>query len=252
MKLSSPRPVAVSSSIAERGGNTQKLKELVLAKVFQEDADYESDEEPAEYTQSDEPSVSIAEITALERLTHQRAETNLVNAQALVARAAVLQSYQALAGDPQHPDFVDARANLLADMCKSHPSQYVSVLEYIQSQGYPDTAALRLAGVFGPDLKRAYQAEMGKSPLTYMAIYPGATSNICIYDRNLDSGLLGSCWRNFQRHRSWFKENYVGSTQRIEDQRHLEQMSKVCDKPAPGWGSVARTKTLHDHRSTPF
>ena len=53
-----------------KGGNTQKLRELVLAKVFQEDADYESDEEPAEYTQSDEPSVSIAEITALERLTH--------------------------------------------------------------------------------------------------------------------------------------------------------------------------------------
>jgi hypothetical protein len=62
---------------------------LVLAKVFQEDVDYESDDEPAEYTHPDEPSVSIVEIAALERLTHQRAETNLANAQALVARAAV-------------------------------------------------------------------------------------------------------------------------------------------------------------------
>jgi len=235
-----------------KGGNAQKLKELVLTKVFQEDAEYESDDDPAEYTPPDEPTGSIEEVTSLERLAHQRAETTLVNAQALAARAAVLQSYTALNGDPQHPDFMEARANLLADMCQSHPIQYVTVLEYIKSQGYPETAALRIAGVFGVDLKRVYLAERGRAPPTCVAIYPGATSHVCIYDKHLDSELLGSCWRNFQRHRAWFRENYAESNQRKVDRRYLAQMKQVGNESAPGWGSIPRTPTIHDRRSTPF
>jgi hypothetical protein len=193
----------------------------------------------------------LAEIAELEQLVHQRAETNLVNVQALSARAAVLQAYQALDGDVHRPEFEAARATLLADMCRAYPTHYVSVLEYIQSQGFPAAAALQLACVFGPDLKRAYQAERGRDPLTYLAIYPGATSNVCVYDRIIDCELLGSCWRNFQKHRAWFRERYTTSNQRMLDQHHLAQMSQAGSRPAPGWG-VARTSAIMGDRSAPF
>ena len=82
------------------GGNAQKVQELVLAKVFQDDSGYESEDEPLDCTiQPDEPASQLAEIAGLEQLAHQRTETNLVNVQALSARAAVLQAYQALDGD---------------------------------------------------------------------------------------------------------------------------------------------------------
>ena len=69
-------------------------------------------------------------------------------------------------------------------------------------QGYPEASALELAARFGPDMKRAYRAEYGRDPLTYVAVFPGATNNVCIYDRIHDAELLGSCWRMFQRGRS--------------------------------------------------
>jgi len=234
------------------GGNAQKIQELVLAKVFQEDSGYESEDEPIDDSiQPDEPTSQLAEIAGLEQLAHQRAETNLVNVQALSARAAVLQAYQALDGDVHHPEFEAARATLLADMCRAYPTQYVSALEYIQSQGFSGGAALQIACVFGPDLKRAYRAERAREPLTHVAIYFGAPSDVCIYDRIIDSELLGSCWRSFMKHRAWFRERYTVSNQRVLDNHHLGQMSQTGGKPAPGWGA-ARTRAITSGRPTTF
>ncbi len=234
------------------GGYTQGVKNLVLAKIFQEPGiDYQSDEEVEPVEPQEEPMLPASEVVAMELLAHHRAEMTLTQAQSLKARAEVLQEYRALGGDPHHQEYQSACQTLLAEMRRPYPSQYISVAEYVQFQGYPEAAALELAARFGSDIKRAYRAEYGRDPLTHVAVFPGATSNVCIYDRVRDAELLGSCWRMFQGGRSWFKENYAQSTQRRVDQRHLIQMSQgVGDRPAPGWGP-ARTRALAD-RAAPF
>ena len=232
------------------GGVTQRVRDLIMTKVFQEDSGYES-EEPMDQVEQDEPMMPSAEVASMEQLAHHRAEASLMTTQAITARANVLQLYQAMGGDIRHPDYEASRATLLDEMRRPFASQFIGIAEYIQSQGFPEEAALQLAGVFGPDMKRAYRAERGRDPLTYVAVYPGTTSNVCIYDRYADCELLGSCWRNFQRHRAWFTERISASTQRMVDQRHLNQMSQAGSKPAPGWGA-AKTQASVGNRPVPF
>ena len=193
----------------------------------------------------------ISEIANMERLARSRDEATLIHAQSLKARADVLAEYRALGGNAEDPVFQSARETLLAEMKRPYPIHFISVLEYIQFQGYPEAAALQLAVVFGPDVKRAFRAERGHDPPTYLALFPGAVSNVALYDRHSDIELLGSCWRNFQTHRAWFKERYASSTQRSVDRHHLQQMSVGANnRPAPGWGP-SRTQAVTD-RSTPF
>jgi hypothetical protein len=233
------------------GGQTQGVKNLVLAKIFHEAVDYESDGECEHVEPQEEPMLPASEVVAMELLAQHRVEATLTQARALKARAEVLQEYRALGGDIEDMQYESARQTLLKEMKRPYPTQYISAFEYVQFQGYPEASALELAARFGPDMKRAYRAEYGRDPLTYVAVFPGATNNVCIYDRIHDAELLGSCWRMFQRGRSWFKENYAVSTQRKVDQRHLLQMSQgVGDRPAPGWGPV-RTRSLTD-RPAPF
>lgn len=235
------------------GGGTQATKNFVQAKIYGEPGlDYESDAEDDEPVEpEEEPMMPAAEVAEMELLARSRVEATLAQAQALTARARVLEDYRALGGDQDDPQYLSARQTLLAEMKRPYPIQYISAVEYIQFQGFPEAAALQLASVFGPDLKRAYRAEFGHDPLTYMAVFPGASNNVCIYDRFQDAELLGSCWRNFQSRRGWYKENYANSTQRRVDARHLSQMSQGAgDRPAPGWGP-ARTRALAD-RPAPF
>ena len=193
----------------------------------------------------------MSEVVAMELLAQHRVEATLTQAQALKARAEVLHEYRALGGNPHDAGYQSVCQTLPAEMKRPYPSQYISVMEYLQSQGFPERKAAEIASIFGPDLKRAYRAEYGRDPRTFMAVFEGATSNVCIYDRAQDAELLGSCWRMFQRGRSWFKENYAASEQRRVDEHHLRQMSQgIDDRPAPGWGA-ARTRALTD-RPAPF
>ncbi len=239
------------------GGSTHEVKNLVRAKIFQEGGvDYESevDVEEPQVDPQDEPMIPMADAAAMEQFAHFRAETNLMRTQALIARAKALEVYREMGGDTDHPEYEPARQTLLAEMRRPYPSQYISIVEYLQFQGFPEASALQLASVFGPDVKRAYRAEHGRDPWTYDAVFQHAASrgNVCIYDRFTDCELLGSCWRSFQRHRSWFKERYPASAQRMVDQRRLVQMSHgTSNGPAPGWGP-ARTQALADYRHPPF
>ena len=235
------------------GGNTQGVKNLVLAKIYQEPGvDYQSDEEVEPIVEpQEEPLLPASEVAAMEMIARHRAEMTLTQAQALKARAEVLQEYRALGGDPHHPQYQSACQTLLAEMRRPYPSQYISVAEYVQFQGFPEAKALEIASIFGPDIKRAYRAENGHDPPTYVAVFFGAPSNVCLYDRVQDAELLGSCWRVFQKDRSWFKENYAQSSQRMVDAHHRQLMSRgIDDRPAPGWGP-ARTRALTD-RPAPF
>jgi len=234
------------------GGHTQGVRSLVLAKIYQDPgADYESDEEVDPVEPMEEPMMPASEVAAMEMLARHRAETTLMQAQALKARAEVLQEYRALGGDPHHPDYQSACQTLLAEMRRPYPSQFISVAEYVQFQGFPEEKALEIASRFGPDIKRAYRAENGRDPTTYVAMFYGACSNVCLYDRVHDAELLGSCWRVFQKNRSWYKEHYAQSGQRTVDHHHQQIMSMgIGDRPAPGWGP-ARTRALTD-RPAPF
>jgi hypothetical protein len=234
------------------GGHTQGVRSLVLAKIYQDPGvDYESDEELEPADPMEEAWIPSSEVAAMEMLARHRAETTLTQAQALKARAEILHEYRALGGDPHHPEFQSACQTLLAEMRRPYPSQFISVAEYVQFQGFPEAKALEIASIFGPDIKRAYRAENGRDPLTYVAVFYGACSNVCLYDRVHDAELLGSCWRVFQKDRSWYKENYAQSTQRTVDAHHRLIMSRgVDDRPAPGWGP-ARARALTD-RPAPF
>ena len=235
------------------GGPTQQVKNFVRARIYHDESvDYESDADEAEPTDvQEEPMVPISEIAAMELLARNRDEATLAHAQSLKARAEVLTEYRTLGGDTDDPVFQSARETLLGEMRRPYPIHNISVLEYIQFQGYPHAAALQLATVFGPDVKRAFKAEYGRDPMTYVALLPGAASNIAMYDRHRDIELLGSCWRNFQNHRAWYRERCASSTQRSVDRHHLQQMALGANnKPAPGWGP-SRTQAVTD-RSQPF
>ena len=247
------KPGAMELCARRTGGATQGVKNFIMAKSYQEPGgDYESEGEDAEPVEpQEEPMLPMSEVVAMELLAQHRVEATLTQAQALKARAEVLQEYRALGGDPRDLGYQSACQTLLAEMKRPYPSQYISVVEYLQFQGFPELKAAEVASRFGTDLKSAYRAEYGRDPLTYVAVFPGATNNVCIYDRAQDAELFGSCWRMFQSGRSWFKENYAVSEQRRVDAHHLRQMSQgIDDRPAPGWGA-ARTRALTD-RPAPF
>jgi len=239
------------------GGSTHEVKNLVRAKIFQEGGvEYESevDAEEPQVDPEGEPMIPMADAADMEKFANLRAEANLTRAQAILARVKVLETYREIGGDIDHPEYESARRTLLAEMRRPYPSQYISVVEYLQFQGFSEASALHLASVFGPDVKRAYRAEHGRDPLTYDAVFQHAAhrGSVSIYDRFTDCELLGSCWRSFQKHRSWYKERHPASTQRMADQHRLVQMSQGTNNgPAPGWGP-ARTQALADYSHPPF
>ena len=227
------------------GGGTYDVRCLVRARIYGEEGveipdNVEEEEAPAD--PQDEPLIPMSEVAAMEALAQKRAETALIQAQSLKARVEVLHEYRALGG-PHDLNYESARQSLFDDMLRPYAGQYISLQEYIQFQGFPAAAAASLAATFGPDVKRVYRAEHGRDPQTYVSVFPMSTSRVCLYDRFRDIELLGSCWRNFQKHRAWYKERHESSTQRRVDAQRLISMSQEAGAPAPGWGP-ARTQRL--------
>ncbi len=78
---------------------TRKASKTVLAEIFREAVDYESDGECEHVEPQEEPMLPASEVVAMELLAQHRVEATLTQARALKASAEVLQEYRALGGD---------------------------------------------------------------------------------------------------------------------------------------------------------
>ena len=108
------------------GGSTHEVKNLVRAKIFQEEGiDYESevDAEEPQVDPQDEPMIPMADVAAMEKFAHFRAEANLMRSQALIARAKALEVCREMGGDTGHPEYESARRTLLAETKRPYPSR---------------------------------------------------------------------------------------------------------------------------------
>ena len=195
----------------------------------------EPPDEPSEES-APEPTLSPAEIAAMEAAEQGRLQTSLLRSQVLIARSGVLTEYRNADGDAHHPDFLAAREELHSEMRRPYPAEYISVMEYVHQMGYPEKAARLIASTFGEDLKRVYRAERKEDPPSYSAIFPGTTKGVSVYHRFRDAELLASCWRIFIANRPWYRERWQDSHQRQVDAERLEQMRRrESGLPSRGW-----------------